>query len=975
MVVVYSKEQKIVFDCKTNENTLLLAGPGAGKTFTITEWLIQMIKRGDIQPSEVLLATFTRNAGYEMRMRLRALMPDNKKIEKLACDTFHALACIILMRFKLLSLKNDLYHVSQILSQFLRFLRDDNNPDSLAFRKQIKIVFLDEYQDVNKVQVEIAYEFYRAGARIVAVGDNNQEIYGFRGSDNRWFREFPNMFTPCRVCYLSTNYRSTQAIVDVSNAVISHNIKMIEKPDSVSSTRHLEHGPLPVILNHQNSFEGYKDVAKRINTLLKSNTTIITATSPSNPYTIQPHDIVVQSRNSKPLFQMQTELIALSIPCILLSDKSASNNRTKEQTHQLTQGKVVLSTVHGVKGLEYLYVFIIGLHRNFFPSQRELNLEAERRLFFVAVTRAKRFLYLSNCYPESSIFIYEIPLNLVRTGVRDFPRKLPDYKSLPCHCSLLPEDYKKQKSNKKIKLEEEDEEEKEEEEEDEEEDDYDSDSQAEETDKEDSDAEFSSGDDEEQKEAKLAVRRQRKTISVDVNDIIRLLEGDQYDYMKEFLLPKPLPWQLVQTELAPKINGSEEEKKKEEKKDNFNFIKNEENHEFDFDLREDYDQLGMQLPFEHTNFIRQNMLEADFSTFLNCLSLRMLQEIMFRNQYPLGSSMPSLINNTQGNMLPLSNYYIHLEAKACMEKTGGSKTVKGQGIPPQFQSFMMRHYQRFQDAHVSWHQILVSIFWTAACKSIREGKQAILYHNITENELQPYMNMFREMYHQLYLFTQGQGNLSFCKEVGLDMPFSSLMKTDQMHKGKTKEQATKICNRVRGLEHKKIILKGNVMALSSTRLLYCCHQPVAAFNMEDLLEQDILNNSQNSFPIEPVMESLTISAILACQDNFNINNSSFSSCSSSKIINKTNQSSKLFKKEQKQKEEKDEEKENQQQEKIVPNEIIIYNSFARQWCLVNLVNWARQMDWLEYLCLYYCYHKETTRKQALELQKQNIALA
>ena len=72
-------------------------------------------------------------------------------------------------------------------------------------------------------------------------------------------------------------------------------------------------------------------------------------------------------------------------------------------------------------------------------------------------------------------------------------------------------------------------------------------------------------------------------------------------------------------------------------------------------------------------------------------------------------------------------------------------------------------------------------------------------------------------------------------------------------------------------------------------------------------------------------------------------------------------------------EENDEFKETEK-ENVIPNEIIIYNSFARQWCLVNLTQWKRQIDWLEYLCLYYCYHKETTRKQALELQKHNVSL-
>jgi DNA helicase-2/ATP-dependent DNA helicase PcrA len=85
--------------------------------------------------------------------------------------------------------------------------------------------------------------------------------------------------------------------------------------------------------------------------------------------------------------------------------------------------KVILSSVHQAKGLEWDTVFIIGLNDGRFPSQRSLrnaaDEEEERRLFYVAVTRAKKSLYL--CYPVTaedwnslgflrpSRFIKEIP--------------------------------------------------------------------------------------------------------------------------------------------------------------------------------------------------------------------------------------------------------------------------------------------------------------------------------------------------------------------------------------------------------------------------------------------------------------------------------------------------------------------------------------------------------------------------------------
>lgn len=90
-------------------------------------------------------------------------------------------------------------------------------------------------------------------------------------------------------------------------------------------------------------------------------------------------------------------------------------------------------TLHASKGLEFETVFLIGLEQNLFPS-RKGDLEEERRLMYVAITRAKqRQLYGSTMFQKPSVFLSEIPSQLV-TLQKDKPAvtlKVPDGIEMP----------------------------------------------------------------------------------------------------------------------------------------------------------------------------------------------------------------------------------------------------------------------------------------------------------------------------------------------------------------------------------------------------------------------------------------------------------------------------------------------------------------------------------------------------------------
>ena len=84
-------------------------------------------------------------------------------------------------------------------------------------------VLVDEYQDTNRLQAELLIRLKPDGHGVTVVGDDAQSIYSFRAAEVRNILDFPARFTPpARVITLETNYRSTQAILDASNAVISY---------------------------------------------------------------------------------------------------------------------------------------------------------------------------------------------------------------------------------------------------------------------------------------------------------------------------------------------------------------------------------------------------------------------------------------------------------------------------------------------------------------------------------------------------------------------------------------------------------------------------------------------------------------------------------------------------------------------------------------------------------------------------------
>ena len=89
------------------------------------------------------------------------------------------------------------------------------------FRERYRYIMVDEYQDTNRVQARLVRLLAGEAGNVMAVGDDAQSIYAFRGADVRNILDVPKLFPGTRVIRLEENYRSTQPVLDVANAVLA----------------------------------------------------------------------------------------------------------------------------------------------------------------------------------------------------------------------------------------------------------------------------------------------------------------------------------------------------------------------------------------------------------------------------------------------------------------------------------------------------------------------------------------------------------------------------------------------------------------------------------------------------------------------------------------------------------------------------------------------------------------------------------
>jgi DNA helicase-2/ATP-dependent DNA helicase PcrA len=357
--------------------SLVIAGAGSGKTRTLIYRVAYLIDKG-VDPTSILLLTFTRKAAQEMLQRAGLLI--GARSERVAGGTFHSVANMLLRRYgrpielepgftildrgdaeDLIALvrnqlglnekdkrfprkgtiaeifskcENTLSSLENVLlGEFVHFAEHLNDLDKLknayvtakrqkqlldyddllaklrelltvheptrqAISQNFRYILVDEYQDTNRLQADLVRKLAATHENVMAVGDDAQSIYAFRGATFRNIMDFPTLFPGTEVYKLEENYRSTQPILNLANEIIQG---ATEKYSKHLFTRKLD-GPLPALVQAAGENAQSRFIAQRILELREEGVPL--------------DEIAVLFRSSFHSFDLEIELSRRNLPFV-----------------------------------------------------------------------------------------------------------------------------------------------------------------------------------------------------------------------------------------------------------------------------------------------------------------------------------------------------------------------------------------------------------------------------------------------------------------------------------------------------------------------------------------------------------------------------------------------------------------------------------------------------------------------------------
>lgn len=202
-----SDKQREIIDDEDNQRIAVIAGPGSGKTRVLVHKLAALLTLEDVKSEQLLMLTFSRAAAIEFKDRLHDLIGDAAYYVDI--KTFHSYC------FDLIGRIGNEADFDNVIPNAIQMIENGEVENEKITKS---VIVIDEAQDmtVNEYNLINTIIKHNDNIKVIAVGDDDQNIYEFRHSDSKYMYELANNFNG-KVYELLTNYRSCKNIIDVTN--------------------------------------------------------------------------------------------------------------------------------------------------------------------------------------------------------------------------------------------------------------------------------------------------------------------------------------------------------------------------------------------------------------------------------------------------------------------------------------------------------------------------------------------------------------------------------------------------------------------------------------------------------------------------------------------------------------------------------------------------------------------------------------